>query len=87
MPIFCPLLLHKLYKQFGLLEEAGAHEKCKKHTFFGQITILEKNVFNKNCSQLKNKKNQKNYFPGIPDPDFYPDSTFSGFFEFFATAS
>ena len=31
---FCPLLLHKLYKQFDLVEEGGAHEKCKKHTFF-----------------------------------------------------
>ena len=39
--------------QFGLLEEAGAHEKCKKHTSFGKIIILEKNLFNKSCSQLK----------------------------------
>ena len=68
------------------MEEGGAHEKCQKHTFFGQITILEKNVFNKNCSQLKNKNLKKN-FPGIPDPDFYPDSTFSGFFEFFESVA
>ena len=66
--------------QFGLLAEAGRYEKCKKHTFFGFITILEENLFNKNCSQLKNKKSKKKFFPGIPDPDFYPDSTFSGFF-------
>ena len=71
--------------QFGLVAGGGRYEKCKKHTFFGFITILEENLFNKNCSQLKNKKFKKNFFPGIPDPDFCPDSTFSGFFEFFAS--
>ena len=51
-PIFCLLFVHKLYMQFGLLLQAAPHEKCKKHTFFGLITILEKkNLFNKNCSQ------------------------------------
>ena len=72
------------------MEECGVHEKCKKHaflgkklTFLGLIIILDKNVFNKNCSQLKKKNFKKNFFSGIPDPDFYPDSTFSGFFEFF----
>ena len=71
--------------QFGLVAGGGRHEKCKKPTFFGFITILEENLFYKYCSQLKNKKIQKKIFPGIPDPDFYPDSTFSGFFEFFAS--
>ena len=37
--IFCPLLLHKLYKQFGLVEECGEHEKYKKHTFLGKKHI------------------------------------------------
>ena len=32
---------------------------------------------------IKKEKFQKNFFSGIPDPDFHPDSTFSGFFEFF----
>ena len=32
-------------------------------------------------------KNRKKIFPGIPDPDFYPDSTFSGFFEFFESVA
>ena len=62
LPFCSPILLHKLYMQFGLLAEAGRYEKCKKHTFFGFITILEENLFNKNCSQLKNKKFKKKIF-------------------------
>ena len=34
LPTFCPLLLHKLYMQFGLVAEGGRYEICKKHTFF-----------------------------------------------------
>ena len=75
---------------FGYLAEAGRYEKCKKHTFsgkklifLGEIFILDKHAFNKNCSQLKKKNFKKIFFSGIPDPDFHPDSTFSGFFEFF----
>ena len=49
--------------QFGGVAGGGRYEKCKKHTFFGFITILEENLFNKNCSQLKNRKIQKNFFP------------------------
>merc|ERR1712020_612186 len=55
----------------------------QKLTFLGLIIILDKNVFNKNCSQLKTKNFKKIFFSGIPDPVFHPDSTFSGFFEFF----
>ena len=39
LPIFCPLVEHKLYKQFGLVEEGGEggeYEKYKKHTFLGK---------------------------------------------------
>ena len=69
MPIFCPLLLHKLYMLFGYLAEAGRYEKCKKHTFsgkklifLGEIFILDKHAFNKNCSQLKKKNFKKKIF-------------------------
>ena len=72
------------------VEKCGELEKCKKHTFsgkklifLGEIFILDKHAFNKNCSQLKKKNFKKKFFSGIPDPDFHPDSTFSGFFEFF----
>ena len=72
------------------VEKCGELEKCKKHTFsgkklifLGEIFILDKHAFNKNCSQLKKKNFKKLFFSGIPDPDFHPDSTFSGFFEFF----
>ena len=41
-----------LHQSFCLLEEAGVHEKCKKHTFMALITIFLKNVINKKCSQL-----------------------------------
>ena len=44
LPIFCPLLLHKFYKQFGLVEECGEHEKCKKHTFLGVTVIFKKKL-------------------------------------------
>ena len=83
MPIFCPLLLHKLYMQFGSLAEAGRYEKCKKHTFLALITIFLKNAINKNCSEFNKKIFWEKFFSWIPDPDFGPDSTFSGFSKFF----
>ena len=61
LPSFCPYLLHKLCKQFGLVEEGGAHEKCQKHTFLALITIFLKNAINKNCSEF-NKKNFWDFF-------------------------
>ena len=65
------------------MEEGGAHEKCQKHTFLALITIFSKNANNKICSESNKNKFWKKNFPGIPDPDFRPDSKISGFFEFF----
>ena len=47
------------------------------------ITIFLKNAINKNCSEFNKKIFWEIFFSGIPDPDFGPDSTFSGFSEFF----
>ena len=38
-------------------------------------------------STIEGEKNLKRKFPGIPDPDFYPDSIFSGFFDFFESVA
>ena len=46
-----------------------------------------KNVINKKCLELNKKKFRENFFSGIPDPDFDPDSTFSGFLEFFESVA
>ena len=69
------------------MEQGGAHEKCKKHTFLALRTIFVKNVVNKKCSELNNKNFWENFFSGIPDPDFDPDSIFSGFLEFFESVA
>ena len=76
---FCHQL--QWHQSFCYLAEAGRYEKCKKHTFLALRTIFVKNVVNKKCSELNNKNFWENFFSGIPDPDFHPDSTFSGFFE------
>ena len=62
---FCSLWSQKfLHQSFCYLEEAGVHEKGKKPTFWREITLLEKNIFNKNCSEM-NKFFWENYFSGI----------------------
>ena len=45
-----------------------------------------KNVINKKRSEL-NKKIFWEFFSRIPDPDFDPDSIFSGFLEFFESVA
>ena len=51
------------------------------------ITIFLKNAINKNCSEFNKKIFWEIFFSGIPDPDFDPDSTFSGFSEFFESVA
>ena len=70
------------HQSFCYLAEAGRYEKCKKHTFLALITIFLKNAINKNCSEFNKKIFWENFFSGILDPDFSPDSTFIGFSEF-----
>ena len=54
-------------------------KNAKNILFLGKEPFLEKNYLTKSVHNWKIKNWKKN-FPGIPDPDFYPDSTFSGFF-------
>ena len=61
-------------------------KNAKNILFLGKEPFLEKNYLTKSVHNWKIKY-WKNFFPGIPDPDFYPDSTFSGFFEFFESVA
>ena len=84
LPIFCPLLLHKLYKQFGLVEECGEHEKCKKHTFLGVTVIFKKKLITQTPSKMGFYENFvykifRNSGSGFSTQTVY----FPDFFEFF----
>ena len=59
----------------------------QKTYFFGTYNHLLKNAINKHCSEFNKKIFWENFFSGIPDPDFDPDSIFSGFLEFFESVA